>query len=85
MFCVFSGQGVTGLRQYLNQQQSLQGGRGEIDYDEENIGDNDVDDDQTMTGMMGATALNGDDDDADGDEELEDVDGSQNFADGPPT
>ncbi len=33
----------------------------------------DDDDDQTMTGMMGATALNAvDDDDADPDEELDD-------------
>lgn len=37
------------------------------DFDQETI----VDDDQTMTGMMGATALNGDEDgdaDADGDD-----------------
>lgn len=32
-----------------------------------------MDDDQTMTGMMGAAAINvADDEDADGDEELED-------------
>jgi hypothetical protein len=33
------------------------------------------DDDATMTGMMGAAALNAEDDDGDGDEELDDGDG----------
>ncbi len=77
MFCVFSGQGVVGLRNHLN---SLEH-RGYAALD------NSDDDDQTMTGMsaMGPTvnllnpaamAMNGleDDDDADGDEELEDGD-----------
>ena len=38
-----------------------------------------------MTGMMGATALNADEDDADGDEELEDGDTSQSFGNGNPS
>lgn len=55
---------MTGLRRHLN---SLPNALG------------DVDDDQTMTGMMGAAALNAADEedgdaDADGDEELEDGD-----------
>ncbi|TVY90559.1 SCF E3 ubiquitin ligase complex F-box protein, partial [Lachnellula willkommii] len=62
VFCVFSGVGVTGLRRHLNSIPNALG---------------DVDDDQTMTGMMGAAALNAadeDDGDADGDEETEDGD-----------
>lgn len=43
----------------------------EAPYDVEVINS---DDDQTMTGMMGAAALNTEDDEADGDEELEDGD-----------
>lgn len=74
VFCVFSGQGVTGLRNHLNRLEPTGG------YDDPMTGADD-DDDQTMTGMVGATALmgmgvagmNGDDEDAD--EELEDGDG----------
>jgi len=73
VFCVFSGQGVTGLRNHLNRLEPTGG------YDDPMTGADD-DDDQTMTGMVGATALmgmnplNGDDEDAD--EELEDGDGA---------
>lgn len=56
VFCVFSGNGVNGLREHLNGQEFIRN----------NIHDDD-DDDQTMTGMMGAAALTaGDDDDVDG-------------------
>ncbi|KAH8658797.1 SCF E3 ubiquitin ligase complex F-box protein-like protein grrA [Tricladium varicosporioides] len=73
VFCVFSGAGVTGLRRHLNH---LPGHGGMEDFDQDTVGDADADDDQTMTGLMGATALNADEDaDADGDEELEDADG----------
>lgn len=65
VFCVFSGQGVNGLRDHLNR------------IPEAGFSTNDDDDDQTMTGMMGA--LNAGDDDADGDEELEDVEGGVSF------
>ena len=72
VFCVFSGAGVTGLRNHLN---SYEHGHApdDDDFDQDTVGD----DDQTMTGMMGATALNADEEDADadGDEELEDGDG----------
>ncbi|KAH7395794.1 hypothetical protein BKA64DRAFT_695535 [Cadophora sp. MPI-SDFR-AT-0126] len=77
VFCVFSGVGVNGLRHHLNNLQPGQGG-----YDPNSADDDD--DDQTMTGMIGATAmmgaavLNADDEDADGDEELEDADGDNN-------
>lgn len=71
MFCVFSGRGVTDLRTHLNKQIQYQ----EDEYDNDTV--NDADDDQTMTGMMGAAALNADDEDADGDEELDaDVEGA---------
>ncbi|KAH6681894.1 hypothetical protein B0J14DRAFT_501689 [Halenospora varia] len=74
VFCVFSGAGVTGLRRHLNH---LPGHGGMEDFDQDTVGDADADDDQTMTGLMGATALNADEDaDADGDEELEDADGA---------
>jgi len=85
VFCVFSGQGVVNLRRYLNNEKRLRQERGEIDDDEETIdGEGDADDDQTMTGMMGATAINGaeDEGEAEGDEELEDGDGSQNDTEG---
>jgi F-box and leucine-rich repeat protein GRR1 len=65
VFCVFSGKGVNDLRTYLNKNGV------EDDFDSE--AREDAEDDQTMTGLMGATALNGDED-ADGDEEL-DADG----------
>jgi F-box and leucine-rich repeat protein GRR1 len=78
LFCVFSGQGVTGLRNHLNRLETTSG------YGDPMITGADDDDDQTMTGMVGATAmmgmgtaaLNADDEDADGDEELEDGDGA---------
>jgi F-box and leucine-rich repeat protein GRR1 len=69
VFCVFSGMGVTGLRRHL-----MNHPLGE-DFDQQTI----VDDDQTMTGMMGAAALNVDDDgdadaDADDNDDLDDND-----------
>jgi F-box and leucine-rich repeat protein GRR1 len=82
VFCVFSGQGVIGLRRYLNNEARLQRtGRPFDDDDEETLngepaGEGDDDDDQTMTGMMGATGLNGVPSPAEDevpDEELEDV------------
>jgi len=81
VFCVFSGQGVTGLRNHLNRLEPTGG------YGDPMITGADDDDDQTMTGMVGATAmmgmgaaaLNADDEDADGDEELEDGDGGVTF------
>jgi F-box and leucine-rich repeat protein GRR1 len=74
VFCVFSGKGVNDLRTYLNQQNYAMGD----EYDPRAV--DDVDDDQTMTGMMGTTTLNGDEDgdvDADGDEDLENEDATQ--------
>jgi F-box and leucine-rich repeat protein GRR1 len=72
VFCVFSGQGVTGLRNHLNRLEPSTG------YDDPMNGPED-DDDQTMTGMVGATAMMGmgavNVDDEDADEELEDGDG----------
>ncbi|EPE35082.1 RNI-like protein [Glarea lozoyensis ATCC 20868] len=69
VFCVFSGNGVTGLRRHLMNHPSGD------DFDQETI----VGDDQTMTGMMGATALTGDEDaDADGDDDLDDVEVGNN-------
>jgi len=71
VFCVFSGRGVTDLRNHLNH----------LDTNSPYVAGDD-DDDHTMTGMAGTTALLnatglnvGDDEDADGDEELEDGDG----------
>jgi len=80
VFCVFSGQGVSGLRTHLNSLEPSQSG-----YDPSNGPDDDDDDDQTMTGMIGATAMMGAaalnvDDDADADEELDDVDGGDGGA-----
>ncbi|CAL3972024.1 hypothetical protein PZA11_005249 [Diplocarpon coronariae] len=75
VFCVFSGMGVMGLRNHLNTLDASEGG-----YDPMIDGPLDDDDDRTMTGMGGTTAMMGatilgDDDDGDGDEELEEVDG----------
>jgi hypothetical protein len=72
--------GVFGLRSHLNSLTTSQGG---FDPSVDGGFDND-DEDRTMTGMGGATAmmgaavLNADDEDvdADGDEELEDAGGS---------
>ena len=74
VFCVFSGKGVNDLRTYLNQQNYVMGD----EFDVRAV--DDVDDDQTMTGMMGTTTLNGDEDgdvDGDGDEDLETEDPAQ--------
>jgi F-box and leucine-rich repeat protein GRR1 len=74
VFCVFSGRGVTDLRAHLNKQRPYS-----EDYEDfdDRLAVHDGSDDQTMTGMMGATALNVDDEDADGDEELDaDVEGA---------
>jgi len=75
VFCVFSGQGVLGLRNYLNDeaihQRQRNGG-----FEDDDVTLNGDDDDQTMTGMMNATAINGGDDEVD--EELDDADDSQN-------
>ncbi len=70
VFCVFSGTGVIGLRAHLNSENSLSTPASD-------------DDDQTMTGMTPGGALDlvpgafpflPDDDDADGDEDLDDND-----------
>ncbi|KAL2074120.1 hypothetical protein VTL71DRAFT_7898 [Oculimacula yallundae] len=80
VFCVFSGVGVTGLRHHLNSLEPAEGGYDPMAHND----DDDDDDDHTMTGMIGATAMMGaaaltaDDEDADGDEELEDADGDNN-------
>jgi F-box and leucine-rich repeat protein GRR1 len=91
VFCVFSGQGVTGLRTHLNSLESR--GYRAIDPDSDN-------EDATMTGMhpqhaaplqvgsqvtlLGNGVANGvdDDDDADADEELEDDAGGVSFNQG---
>ncbi|KAI9742826.1 MAG: SCF ubiquitin ligase complex subunit [Claussenomyces sp. TS43310] len=76
VFCVFSGQGVMGLRRYLNNERALRRANG-LDDDEVTL--NGDDDDQTMTGMMSATGLNGgaDEEEDEADEELEDSDDIQ--------
>lgn len=70
---MFSGQGVNGLRTHLNN----------LPHNHvynPPVGPADDDEDQTMTGtvqatlLMSAAAINADDEDADGDEELDDVD-----------
>jgi F-box and leucine-rich repeat protein GRR1 len=79
VFCVFSGNGVIGLRRYLNSQASVRGGGPEYEDDEVTLtGD---DDNHTMTGMMGATALNGGEEENEADEELEDAEDSHQGAD----
>jgi hypothetical protein len=75
MFCVFSGQGVIGLRRHLNDETIRVAGTAAFD-DEANEGHDD--DNQTMTGMMSATALNGEEE---VDEELEDAEESHNGID----
>ena len=65
VFCVFSGSGVMGLRQHLNDENPRY---------RRDMYRGEVDDDQTMTGMMGTTTLTGDEDGEDvedGDEELD--------------
>jgi F-box and leucine-rich repeat protein GRR1 len=87
VFCVFSGSGVTDLRHHLNQlgAHGVDPSVDDADNDYLPQMNGDADDDQTMTGMMGATVLNGDED-ADADEELDDGDGSRDaralFGDG---
>lgn len=74
VFCVFSGNGVTGLRRHLNSLPIHN------DLDQETVEDVD-DDDHTMTGILGASALNADEEDADadGDEDLDDGDNNASF------
>lgn len=81
VFCVFSGQGVVDLRNYLNNEASMQTQAQVVDAEDDDDTVNgadaeDGDDDQTMTGMMNAAAITAVEDD--GDEELEDADGGQN-------
>jgi hypothetical protein len=75
VFCVFSGRGVIDLRIHLNRQQVVSYPVDDEEYDQVTIHDV-VDNDQAMTGMMGATVLTTlhaipDDEDGDGDEELD--------------
>jgi F-box and leucine-rich repeat protein GRR1 len=78
VFCVFSGVGVSRLRDHLNQyEHPAMRDDDEDDFDQQTM----AGDDQNMTGMMAAphsiSIVNVDDDeDADGDEELEDGEGS---------
>ena len=70
MFCVFSGEGVTKLRDYLNAQRMQYDTEGTMydDAEEEQDGD-----DQQVVGLMNATGINDDDEemgeDGDGDDE----------------
>ena len=78
VFCVFSGAGVSKLRDHLNQyEHAAMGEDDEDDFDQQTL----AGDDQNMTGMLAPPhAMNivsvDDDEDADGDEELEDGEGS---------
>ncbi|EDO04755.1 hypothetical protein SS1G_07238 [Sclerotinia sclerotiorum 1980 UF-70] len=76
VFCVFSGPGVNGLRNFLVRDE-----RPISNEDEDDIVIDqgihastipDADDDRTMTGMMNATGLNNEENDADDDEVLDD-------------
>jgi len=67
VFCVFSGQGVTGLRRYLNQ-------KAEFDDDEVTLTSDD--DSHSMTGVISAAAQNGREEKNEADEELEDSEDS---------
>ncbi|KAI9646008.1 SCF ubiquitin ligase complex subunit [Ciborinia camelliae] len=70
VFCVFSGDGVNGLRTYLTRTDQIPN-PDEDDVIEQGMGAQiipAVDDDQTMTGMMNATAINTEENDADLDE-----------------
>ncbi|RDW71190.1 hypothetical protein BP6252_07753 [Coleophoma cylindrospora] len=79
VFCVFSGQGVTDLRHYLNSSDEVSVLRARRQARQE-AGVQALLDDEPMGGMHGTTILNTDDDpDADGDEELEEGEISQNF------
>lgn len=68
VFCVFSGRGVIDLRRHLNSLQEPFRHPSEDDFGPLMP---EADEDQVMNGMLGATVLNGDDEDADGDEEFE--------------
>lgn len=82
VFCVFSGAGVTSLRRYLNNEvRTRQVTTEMVDDDATLRGGAEDDDDATMTGMMGATMLGGDDGEAD--EDLSD--GATLVANGGPT
>ncbi|KAJ8065337.1 hypothetical protein OCU04_006025 [Sclerotinia nivalis] len=76
VFCVFSGPGVNGLRNFLIRDERPISNEDEDDVvidqgmDAPTIPD--PDDDQTMTGMMNATGLNNEENDADDDEVLDD-------------
>jgi F-box and leucine-rich repeat protein GRR1 len=74
VFCVFWGQGVIGLRRYLNTEERTHRG---LEFDDDEVTLTGDDDNQTMTGMMSATALNGAEDETEADEELDDADDSQ--------
>ena len=73
MFCVFSGEGVNRLRNYLNEDpESLYNAEGTMFDDREG---EDGDADQQVTGLLNATGLGADDDDVN--EEDETGEGSQ--------
>ena len=78
VFCVFSGAGVSKLRDHLNQyEHAAMRDDDDDDFDQRTK----AGDDHNMTGIMAAPlAMNivqvDDDEDADGDEELEDGEGS---------
>jgi F-box and leucine-rich repeat protein GRR1 len=69
VFCVFSGQGVIGLRRHLNGQNiQSSDGRGRFGA-HGRVRD---DDDLTMTGMMAGAAIDGATPEADGDDAADD-------------
>ena len=63
VFCVFSGEGVNRLRQYLNTQPDIYDTPEGTMYDDREV--EDIDNDQQVAGLMHATGLNDDDDDMD--------------------
>jgi len=68
VFCVFSGNGVTGLRHHLNREHPHMGS--ELDLEEfQALPPSERDDDHTMTGIMNTTNMIGEEEDAD--EELD--------------
>jgi len=71
VFCVFSGDGVNRLRNYLNQEGFAYETEGTM-YDDGQA--DDMDTDQQLPGLMHATGINDDDDDMD---EADGGDGSQ--------
>jgi hypothetical protein len=65
-FCVFSGSGVTGLRRYLNLEAKSRQMLAEYETDDATEAEaNESDNDQTMTGLMSAARIGGEDVDAD--------------------